>query len=345
MVSMDSRVGGKSPIVRSNLNAWAMTAVSSSRPALIGEPDQAHGHERERQGERPDDRADETVDHAEDRGEHEQPDGLAVVVDVLRQEPGQDVERDRGDDRPDDEASQGGASELVGDDRRGSPSEDVPVKTRGAVHRARPAIRPVLDGRPLLRRDAEVGGMPDGPVGHDHVVPEDALERRADARQRIPRSFVARVRLELDPLRVERLERVGQLEQLRLAVRAGPLPGRADPRPADLETAVLGHDRQEPAAADRPAGRSVDRRERSFDARGGVGKRRLQPAPEARLVLRTHDRPAPQRRVEGDPREVVEVVRPERLQADAIALEDDRFDPRLRCHRRMVDRSTARMPG
>ena len=49
--------------------------------------------------------------------------------------------------------------------------------------------------------------------------------------------------------------------------------------------------------------------------------------------------------VEGDPLEVGQVVGAERLEADARALEDDRLDPRLRCHRPMVAGSTARMPG
>ena len=91
------------------------------------------------------------------------------------------------------------------------------------------------------------------PVGHDRVAPEDALERRADAGQRVARALVARVGLELDPVGAERLERVGQLEQLRLAVRAGPLERAADPGPADLEALVLRHDRHEPAAADGPS--------------------------------------------------------------------------------------------
>ena len=82
--------------------------------------------------------------------------------------------------------------------------------------------------------------MPDRAVGHDHVVAEDTLERRADACQRVPRALVARVRLELDPIGVKRLEGVGQLEQLGLAVGAGPLEGRADPGPADLD-AQVGH--------------------------------------------------------------------------------------------------------
>ena len=86
------------------------------------------------------------------------------------------------------------------------------------------------------------------------------------------------VRLELDPVGAERLERVGQLEQLRLAIGARPLEGRPDPRPADLEPAMLGHDRQEAAAADGPAGRPIDRRERPLRAGLRVGQGRLDPA-------------------------------------------------------------------
>ena len=46
--------------------------------------------------------------------------------------------------------------------------------------------------------------------------------------QRVARALVAGVGLELDPVRAERLEGVGQLEQLGLAVGAGPLE-RASP--------------------------------------------------------------------------------------------------------------------
>ena len=59
---------------------------------------------------------------------------------------------------------------------------------------------------------------------------EDALEGRADARQGGPRALVESVGLELDAVRPQRLEGVGQLEELRLAVGAGPLERRCRPR-------------------------------------------------------------------------------------------------------------------
>ena len=127
--------------------------------------------------------------------------------------------------------------------------------------------------------------MTDRSVGHDHVVAEDPLERGADPGQRVSRLLVPGVRLEFHPIGAERLERVGQLQQLRLAVRAGPLVGGADPRPADLEPAVLGDDRQEPAAADRPPAGAVDGGEGRSVPASWLGERGLGPAPEAGLVL------------------------------------------------------------
>ena len=63
-----------------------------------------------------DDPTDRRVDEPEDQGQHDDPVQLALIGDhvergVLGQGLGQDVERDRGDDGADDEASQGGASE------------------------------------------------------------------------------------------------------------------------------------------------------------------------------------------------------------------------------------------
>ncbi len=108
---------------------------------------------------------------------------------------------------------------------------------------------------------------------------------------------------------------------------------------------MLRHDRQEPAAADGPAARPVDGRERPFHARLGIGQGGLDPASQSGLVLRTHDRPLPERGIEGDQRQVREVIEPERFHAHAVALEDDRFHPRLRCHPGMVARSAATMPA
>ena len=48
------------------------------------------------------------------------------------------------------------------------------------------------------------------------------------------------MRLELDPLRAQGLERVRQLEQLRLAIRTGPLERRPDPGPAYLQDRCSG---------------------------------------------------------------------------------------------------------
>ena len=155
------------------------------------------------------------------------------------------------------------------------------------------------------------------PVGHDRVVAVDALEGRADPAQGRPRLDVAGVRLELDPVGVEGLERVGQLEQLRLAVAAGPLVGHADPRPADLEALVLGRDGHVAAAADDLARLDVDGRERSLRAGLGVGEGRVHPAAQAGLVLLAHDRPAPDGRIEGDGAQAREVLVAQRLHPDA----------------------------
>jgi hypothetical protein len=109
-------------------------------------------------------------------------------------------------------------------------------------------------------------------------------------------------------------------------------PSVSNACPADLQSAVLGHDRQVPAAADGAPAGAIDRGERPLDPGFLVGQGGLDPAAEARLVLRTHDRPAPDREIERDEREIGEVIEPEWLETDPRPLEHDRLDPRLRWH-------------
>ena len=198
------------------------------------------------------------------------------------------------------------------------------------------ALRARLDGRPLGLDDAEPGRVTERAVRHDRVAAMDAFECRADTAQGRPRLDVAGVGLELDPIGVERLEGVGQLEELGLAVAAAPLLGDADPGPADLEALVFGGDGHVAAAADDLAGLDVDGRERPLDAGFGVGQGRVHPAAQARLVLLAHDRPAPDRRIEGDRAQAREVLVAQRLHPDARTGQDHRLHPRLCWHPRMV---------
>jgi hypothetical protein len=119
---------------------------------------------------------------------------------------------------------------------------------------------------------------------------------------------------------------VRQHQQLRLAVRAAPLPRRREPGPADLEAAVLEDDVHVAAAADRPARARLDRRERELRASLAVADRGVSPVAEVRLGLRPGDRPAPDCGVEADLGEPGDVVGTERLEADDPALERDGFD-------------------
>ena len=70
MASMDSRVGGKSPIVKSNFGCLRDDGGQEEQARIHDEPEQAHRHDRDAAatsvltiG------ADQTVDHAEDRSE------------------------------------------------------------------------------------------------------------------------------------------------------------------------------------------------------------------------------------------------------------------------------------
>ena len=109
---------------------------------------------------------------------------------------------------------------------------------------------------------------------------------------------------------------------------AGALRGSRDPRPADLEPAVLRHDAQEARAADRPARGALHGRERDLDPCIGVVERSLQPCLEAGPIDRPGERPLPQARVERDLGQPVEVVAAQRLEAHDATFEHDRLDPR-----------------
>jgi hypothetical protein len=168
-------------------------------------------------------------------------------------------------------------------------------------------------------------------VRHDDVVAEDPLERGADADERRARRLVPRIGLELDPVGAKVPEGVAQLEELRLAVRAGSLERAPDPGPADLEPSMLGHDREEAGAPDRSPRGQVDRRERQLGPGCRIGEGRLEPGAEPLAVGRPGDRPGPDRGIQPDRGEIVEVTRGERLQAHAPAGQDDGPDPGRRC--------------
>src|SRR5215471_12905628 len=67
----------------------------------------------------------------------------------------------------------------------------------------------------------------------------DSLEARADRLECSSRALVQSVGLDLDPPAAERLERVLELEQLRLDVGAGSPGRRVQPGPSNLDGAVL----------------------------------------------------------------------------------------------------------
>ena len=145
------------------------------------------------------------------------------------------------------------------------------------------------------------------------------------------------VRLELDPFRAERLEGMGQLEQLGLAVRAGPLPRRRRPT-SSRSRAGCAPARSSGSGCCRWPGRWPGRSSRtavpmpaSALARAVSTQRRRPAASCGPMIVHCQSG-----RSKATRDEVGQVVGAERLEADAVALEDDRFDPRLRCHRRMV---------
>src|SRR5664280_523151 len=67
-----------------------------------------------------------------------------------------------------------------------------------AGQRCEPGLEPVLDRRPLVVDDREVGRIALAPIAHHHVRAEDPLEAGAEREQGAARTLVAGVGLELD---------------------------------------------------------------------------------------------------------------------------------------------------
>ena len=97
-----------------------------------------------------------------------------------------------------------------------------------------------------------------------------------------PGALVERVRLELDATAAEDVERVLQLEELGLRVRAGAPCRRCQPCPADLEAPVLGSQREEPGRADGASRGDEHRGERQIEPVGDAVERIVHPAPATR---------------------------------------------------------------
>jgi hypothetical protein len=167
------------------------------------------------------------------------------------------------------------------------------------------------------------------------VVAQDALECGPDAEQRGPGRDVASVGLELDALRPERVERVGQLEELRLTIRAA----RWNATPSHVH----------PISRRRCSGAIVMKRvlpTARSEARSIVANGTSDPSSAVARVVSNQARSAAssigllviQRKtsiVRRDAAEVVEMPLVERLETDAPTGQRDRPHPGL-AHPRMV---------
>ena len=135
--------------------------------------------------------------------------------------------------------------------------------------------------------------------------------------------LVQGIGLELDSPAAEHLERVLELEQLRLRVGAGAPGRRCEPRPPDLEAPVLRSQRQEPRRADRASRsrRSTVANARSSPASTRASASSIQACQSSRVCGWTI---GSQRQIARVPRRLVEVVgvlAGERLEPHDPALE------------------------
>src|SRR5260370_432345 len=80
--------------------------------------------------------------------------------------------------------------------------------------------------------------MPGAPARPHHVVPEDALFPRSNARDRRALAFVQRIRLWLHAHAAQRFESMLQQQVLRLRIHGRALPVARYPRPSDLHAMV-----------------------------------------------------------------------------------------------------------
>src|SRR4051794_13259415 len=97
----------------------------------------------------------------------------------------------------------------------------------GLARMAREApLELLLDARPLFLDDAVVRRVPAPTALRDHVVAQSPLLDRTDAEQRVARTLVEGVGLELDAQGAKRVERVAHHQQLRLGIDRTALPAR-----------------------------------------------------------------------------------------------------------------------
>src|SRR5207248_1221216 len=161
--------------------------------------------------------------------------------------------------------------------------------------------------------DAVPGAVPVLAAPDEHVLAVDPLERRSERLERGTRAFVQGIGLELDAAAAERLERVLELQQLRLHIRAGAPGGRVKPRPPDLDRAVLRPQREVASGADDLPTR--EGRERNLRAVARGGECVLHPGRPFLARPRLHEaEPAPRPLVTGGEPETLLVVPRERLE-------------------------------
>jgi hypothetical protein len=159
------------------------------------------------------------------------------------------------------------------------------------------------------------------------VLAQHTFLRRADARYGVARLVVARVGLEFDAKAAQPFEAIFEQQQLGGGIDRGPLPGRADEGPTDLDPPMFGGDRPESSRADDPA----------LSVEDGEGQRSL-PFP---LLERLGDevvdlvaafqrlrKPARDARADGQRSQMGRVVAAQRFQTDEVVMQRNRAERR-----------------
>src|SRR5262245_55917194 len=184
-----------------------------------------------------------------------------------------------------------------------------------------------LHRRPFGGDDAVDAGVAQGPVGADPVAPQDAVKRGAQPLDAASALEIEEVRAELDCDTAERLEGVGEQQQLAVGVEVGALHAAAVPGRADLHALVGRID----VHVRRHAGGSADSVVNGGKGQHGAGGLQAEPPFDLgrHLLGRWNERipQVPQLTVTDGLDQVVVVALRQRLQRNACAAERDGFRP------------------
>src|SRR5579872_4383862 len=183
--------------------------------------------------------------------------------------------------------------------------------------------------RPLRAQNGIVHRVSHPARGCNHVAAENALLHGAQAAYGIAGLLIQSIGFELDTVHAQSLEGMPQEEQLGFRIDCRTLMSWCDPRPANLEPAVLEDDIGEARAADRLTVCSKHDGERQRRSSLLIFQCGLHIRTHFLLSVDGNRDPLPESRFQSHPSQAGHVLKRQRLEADGMTRERDWCDIHL----------------